>query len=140
MRKNIARIIAMIIIMAAFANTIALAAETRASLYIQKTSAYVDATGGGDIDVWFTVSATGIMTQVGAKAVRIYKSDGTLVKTFKYTDTGYEYLMGYNTFRHSGCVSYEGTSGQSYYAIVSLYAENSNGSDTISRRTTEVTA
>jgi hypothetical protein len=107
------------------------------SQYISSTSASISA-NSGVITVSFNIIATGTMTSVGATKVQIKDSGGNTVKTFYSSTTAG--MMGYNRIIYSGSVSYSGTSGQKYYAVVSFKAANSSGSDTTSRTTGYVTA
>lgn len=129
MEKNKIRVSAIILIAATLLSISAFAADTRASSYLTGYGASVVPSGNGNLNVEFTVVGTGTMTKIGASVIEIYKSNGTLVATFSYTTNGYEYMMGSNTYIHTGSVPYAGTLGQSYYAIVTCFAKNSSGSD-----------
>lgn len=96
--------------------------------YIALTTVGIVALGDGEIEVDFAVTATGKMPDVGAMFVDIYNESGKCVKTFWYTDPGYSYMIGHNKGMHVGSVFYQGVSGQRYYAIVTFYAGNLNGS------------
>lgn len=103
-------------------------AAPQANSYIAKTTVGIVAMGGGKIEVDFAVTATRPMPDVGATRVTIYKEGGTIVATYRYTDPGYAYMMGHNSGNHVASVTYQGVSGQRYYAIVTFYAGNLNGS------------
>lgn len=96
--------------------------------YIFKTTVGIAALGNGKIEVDFAVTATGKMPDVGAMFVDIYNESGKYVKTFWYTDPDYSYMMGHNKVSQTASVFYQGVSGQCYYAIVTFYAGNLNGS------------
>lgn len=85
----------------------------------------------------FTVYGTGIMTSVGASCIKLYTSDGSLVKTFY--SSAYPTMLGSNRGAYTGTVSYPGTSGKTYYAVVTAYAANSTGSGTENYTTGTVT-
>lgn len=117
----------------------ALAAEARASAYLSGYGASIVTSSNGKINIEFRVVGTGTMTQIGASTVYIYKN-GTRIATRSYTAEGNEYMMGHNTYIHSGSVPYYGVAGQKYYAVVTFYAKNSKGSDTRTYTTSTVTA
>ena len=121
------RIFSLIILVVMIMNVTAFAVEARESRFISSTSGSVCALGGGTIEIEFTVTGTGPMNKIGAYTIVLYKADGTLVDSFAYTDTGYENMMGYNTFSYTSCIQYPGVSGQGYYAVITCYAENDNG-------------
>ena len=75
------------------------------------------------------------MKTLGIKSVKIYSSNGTNVATYSYTADGYEYLMGSDTGRKTASVTYTGTSGKSYYAVVVFYASDGSGGDSRSYTT-----
>jgi hypothetical protein len=140
MYKTIRKIVLIVLVISALSSVSAFAAETRASLYISSYRASVIPTGNGKVNIEFSVVGTGTMTKIGSSVIQVYKSDGTLVATFSYTNSGYENMMGANTYTHTGSVSYSGISGQSYYSIVTFFAKNSNGSDSKTYTTSLATA
>ena len=77
------------------------------------------------------VEACGDMKQVGASKIVLYESsDGELfsrVDTFKYED--YPAMMGSGWDHYAVVLTYDGTPGYAYYAIVYCYAGNSTGHD-----------
>lgn len=139
MIKKVFRALAFILIIACFFSTFSFAAEPRASSYIISKSASITAQGGGTIKITFTITATGTMTKLGAQTIDLYDSDG-YVCTFRYTNSNYSNMMGYNDFYHNSYVTYNGVSGETYYAIVSFYAGNSSGGDTRTYTTYSCTA
>lgn len=68
------------------------------------------------------------MTSIGASCIKIYTSDGTLVKTFwsAYNPS----MLGSNTYSYTGSVSYDGVDGTTYYAEITGYASYGGGSGT----------
>ena len=111
--------------------------QPRASEYLSR---YTVALGSGDetgtVKLAFSVTATNTMTQVGISKVEIYKSNGSYVTTIYGNSTNK--LLGSSTEHHSGYYIYNGVSGTSYYAKVTVFAKNSSGSD--SRVVTTATA
>lgn len=122
------------LIMIAMISTTAFAAapndpvDPQSNSYIWTTTVGIVALGGGKIEIDFSVTATGLMPDVGAMYVDIYNASGKCVKTYWYTDPGYGYMIGHNRVSQTASVTYQGVSGQRYYASVSFYAGNLNGS------------
>ena len=132
--KKIFKLFSICLIIIAVINTTAFAAAPndsaapQANSYIFKTTVGIVPLGSGKIEVDFSVTAMGRMPDVGATRVTIYREGGPIVATYIYTDRGYDYIMGHNTYTHTASVTYQGVSGQRYYAIVTFYAGDLNGS------------
>ena len=157
MKKRIAKIAALILALAMLLSTSAFAAEeaaaadlpqletitesvalqdnsdnaldfvTRGSNYIGATSLAVHSTGGGGLDIVFSITGTRTMDTIGAYWIDLYRgsntSSGTRVASFLRTDSGYSYLMTTNDFYYDGIIHYEGaTTGSCYYAVAMFYA------------------
>lgn len=106
----------------AFAATPSNPVNPQANKYILKTTVGIVPMGNGKIEVDFAVTAMGKMIDVGATRVTIYDENGKSVAIYRYTDSGYGYMIGHNKYTHTASVTYQGVSGQRYYAIVSFYA------------------
>lgn len=96
--------------------------------YIWKTTVSPVALGNGVIEVDCAVTGTGRMDKIGISYIEFYKADGTRLEAHSYTEPGYEYLMDYNSGKHSVAVLFQGVPGQRYYAIVYFHAGKGNGS------------
>ena len=111
-------------------NTMAL--EPRASDYLTAYSAYVYPAGWGKIQVWFSVTGTNDMDEIGALEVYLYEStdneNWTWVKTFEHQD--YSDMLEYNDYHHTGHVEYNGTLGRYYKAYVCVWAGKDGDGDT----------
>ena len=101
--------------------------DPQSNSYILITTVGIVPLGSGKIEVDFSLTAMGKMTDLGATRVTIYDESGKSVKIYRYTDPGYDYMIGHNKATHTATVTYQGVSGQSYYAIVTFYAGNLNG-------------
>ena len=103
--------------------------DPQANSYIWSTTVGIIALGGGKIEVDFSVTGTGKpMPDIGATHVQIFSENGKCVKIYRYTDPGYDYMIGHNKFSHTAGVTYQGVSGQRYYAIVTFFAGTLGGS------------
>ena len=127
--KRLYKIITLILVLAMLLSTCAFAAETRSSAYLGSYSGVLSRTSSGKLLIEFDVTGMGMMTAIGASIIRVYKSNGVLVKTYNYTDAGCSNMVDYNTFAHGSSLTYSGTAGQTYYCIITFYARNANGYD-----------
>lgn len=103
-------------------------ADPQSNSYISKTTVGVGAPGNGVIEVACGITGTGTMEKIGIRKIEFHKKDGTLLESHQYTEPGYEYLMDYNSAKHNAVVQFQGTAGESYYAIVYFHAGKGNGS------------
>lgn len=140
-KKFVVRLVAVIMVMAMFlpVGTSVAAAESvqpRASLYLDAYSAYVYIADGGEVRVYFDVSGTGYMDELGALSIQIYEcdtnssdiNDWTWKKTFKHNTTSG--MLSYDDDYHSGYVSYQGTAGKYYKAYVCVWGGKNGDGDT----------
>lgn len=81
----------------------------------------------GEIEIFYEVAAKGTVATCGVSSIKIYEEDDTYVTTINGTLTNGLLVSGTS---HRGSYFYEGESGVSYYAKVTLYAGNSSTSDT----------
>ena len=123
----------MIILISAVLSTTAVAAESRASTYFSDYDASVSTSSSGTVTIRFDVTGMSSITQIGALSISLYKADGTYVKTFN--SSTYTNMLASGTGSHSSSVIHLGEAGQSYYAVVTFYAKNSSGSDTVTYTT-----
>lgn len=104
-------------------------AAPQSNSYILKTTVGIVCLGGGKLEVDFSVTTNGQKwPDVGAFFVDICTEDGTIVKSFVYTDPGCEDMMGHNVRTHTSSVFYQGEIGEYYYAMVHFYAGTIGGS------------
>lgn len=113
---------------AAVAETI----QPRASAYLDNYGAYVYLPGNGEVQVYFNVTGTGTMDEIGALSIKIYEStDGT---NWTWKDTFMHDLtpgmLSYNDYFHYGHVSYNGVAGRYYKAYVCIWAGKDGQGDT----------
>ena len=132
--KKILRSFSICLIVIAMVSTTAFAAAPndlatpQANSYILETTVGIVPLGNGKIEVDFSMTSMGKMTDLGATRVTIYNASGKTVAIYRYTDIGYGYMIGHNKYSHTASVTYQGVSGQRYYAIVTFFAGTLGGS------------
>ena len=112
------------------------AAEPRASNYLDSYNAYPYAAGGGEVQIWFTVTADDYMDDIGTLSIMIYEcstnssniNDWDCVDSFTNGNT--PSILGHDKIYYSGHVSYDGTANMWYKAYVCIYAGDETGGDT----------
>lgn len=139
MKNKVKRLIATAMVLVMMISTVAFAADIRASAYIASKGGGIAATGNGNMRISFDVVATGMMDELGASVIHIYTDDEDLAATIRYTDPGCSDMMTTNDYSWDGNVTWEGVSGERYYAVITFYAKNSSGYDYRSYITSEVT-
>ena len=133
---NFIRYIAFVIALALILPTTVHAATVEpiqpyASAYLDNYGAYVYLPGNGEVRVYFNVTGTGYMDELGALRIELYEStDGvnwTGVKTFTHYSTSG--MLSYNDNYHSGYVSYSGVAGRHYQAYVCVWGGKNGDGD-----------
>lgn len=136
--KRFVRVVCMILVLASVMTMPAYAAEvadSRASNYFMSGSAYFNVIAGSKFEIWFDVTAVGLMDELGASKIELERSsDGvnwSPVKTFY--SSNYPQLLDPDdtSFTYSGYVTHTYTSGYYYCATVTLYAKQGNGTGTM---------
>ena len=117
-------------------------AAARASDYFAATDVWATPTSGGSFMVEFEIDATHTMTEIGAKKIYIYEqqSNGDYEEVKTFTSSTTSGLMFYNDYGAYGKVTYKGTAGKKYYALLALYCKDANGSETLYEDTYVITA
>ena len=117
-------------------------AFARASEYFGYTAVYAFALDDGEILIEYDIDPTHTMLECGAKIVYIYEqqSNGKYEVVCTYRMEDYPDMIQHDTIIGDGEVTYQGTPGCKYYALVGLYAKDSYGSETIYFETHVVTA
>ena len=124
-QKSRIRAISILLLMASFLHLSAYA-TTRASDQICSYSAEGAACGNGKIAIVFSIEGTGFMNSLGASKIRIYEQSGRLAGYFLKSDEG---MTATNKVSHGATMYFYGTSGVEYEIVVTVFAENDNGSD-----------
>ena len=105
--------------------------EPYASTYFANYSAEIIPGNDGEIIIRYSVQAKTTMTELGASKVVVQEKSGstwTNKKTFNKSTT--PSMVGSNRAVFSKDLSYSGTEGKEYRAVVTFYAKDSSGSDT----------
>lgn len=110
-------------------------ADVYASRYFRGYTASIKAIGNGKLSITGNVQATHSMTKLGGTKVTVYES-GKTSPVGTYTTGWYKT----NSISSSFSVTHQGTAGKSYYATVTFYAQDENGSETKTRTSSSVTA
>lgn len=106
-------------------------ASVSSSNYLDGYRAVLTPTSGGKIVITVDVDGLTSMTQIGASKIHLYESTDninfTRIRTYNYTN--YPSMMGSGKHFFEDVITYSGTAGRYYYAIVYCYAGNSTGYD-----------
>lgn len=125
----------------ASATNISVAAQNRASDYLDSYEAWTSSGAKREVIISFNVYATDYMDFIGSTYIVVQEKNGsswdTVMTRFGSVANG---LLEEDTDEHAGNISYMGTSGKEYRALVTIYAENNKGNDSRTIITNSVTA
>lgn len=118
-------------------------AATRASAHLDSYRAACTAEKGSKIAITVEVDGTGLMDDIGATKIYVYKSTDNehfyLLRTFDSKD--YPAMMEHNVYYYYDTpIIFQGVSGYYYYVHVDVYAAKDGGSSTRSYTTSSVQA
>lgn len=103
-----------------------------ASDYLMEYTACVCAMGEGNLEIWFDVTGTRTLADIGVLTIYLYESTDNSnfywVKTFQFTE--YENMLWHNNFFCMDYVPYEGIPGRYYKAYVQVWAGPEDSGDT----------
>ena len=123
------RILLSVLAIAVLCTATVSASASRASRYIDWYSMDVLRAGSGKLGIEFSIEGTGKMTAIGAESIVVYRQSGS---TWVYDGEYDRYDAGMtdsNTAKHGNTIYYQGVSGVKYKVTVTVFAENSTGSD-----------
>lgn len=138
--KKLALVFVCLALLTAAICQMAYAAEdsVQASLYLDNYGAHLSpGHASGELDIDFEVTATRRSDMVGVSKIVLYKSDGTRVTT-AYGSLANGLLIE-DELVHADTYTLTATSGQSYYAVLTMYAQRDGGSDSKSYTTNTAT-
>ncbi len=107
--------------------TVAVATEVRASALIVSHSCVASADTDGKINVTFSITGKKIMSRIGAQSMSFYIKNGT---SWKLVESYTEYYVGMsamNKLSHGNTITYQGTAGEEYKVVVTLFVKDSDG-------------
>ena len=117
-------------------------AAARASEYFSCTAVYATALDDGEVLIEYDIDPTHRMQECGASIIWIYEGENNsgyeVVRIYRMED--YPDMIQHDTILGDGEVTYPGTPGKDYYALVGVYAKDQYGSETIYFETNVVTA
>lgn len=120
------------------------AVTERSSLYLSRYRAWLTPVSGAKINVNVDVQAVTYMDNVGSTKIEIYESadGGSTWENPRIYFSALEdnMLVQDDYWYYDTAVVHQGTAGYKYYAVVTVYAGDSTGSDTREYQTTTVTA
>ena len=106
--------------------------EPQASAYLAAYNAYICAMGNGDLEIWFDVTGTRTLADIGVLTIYLYESTDNQnwywVDTFMFED--YDGMLEHNTYFCMNYVPYEGVPGRYYKAYVQVWAGPEDNGDT----------
>lgn len=126
------RILSALLCMVMLCGIPAHAVETRASDRIYHSTATLSKASNGDLSVFFSVRATGIMEKIGATSVAIQRnSDGRWVPEYTFSTSNTPTLLQENKDHHSMVLTYPPRfAGVEYRAVVMIYVKDAAGIST----------
>lgn len=107
--------------------------EPRASAYLAAYTAYICAMGDGVLEIWFDVTGTRTLADIGVLKIYLYESRDNenwyWVKTYLHED--YDTMLAHDTYFHMSCVRFvAGAPGRYYKAYVQIWAGPEDGGNT----------
>ena len=139
MKRTLALILCLSLLFVAACMPTAFAAE-ESNKYISSYSSAITLEVNGKIKINFSTFGTNYMDDIGASTILLYEN-GTFVKSYSAYNALYSSTMfGHSTYYFYGYVYYNGTAGNSYYAVIVHYAGDSTGHGTEGSITATVVA
>lgn len=126
MKKPIAAFFTVLLV----ASMLTVCAGARASDQIDSGWTVAQASSDGQILVEFEVTGTGMMSKLGANLITLYEQRSNSwrpAKTLTASDCPEMFMT--NSRSYSEVISFDGVSGRQYYATVSVFASDANGTD-----------
>lgn len=145
MKKILSRVIVFSFAVLMLISTVSAASSgVRSSYYLDSYRAWLTPVSGAKINVNVDVQAVDDMDNVGSTKIVVYESaDGgdSWSKARTYYSALEDNMLDQDTYiYYDTAVVHQGTDGYKYYAVVTVYAGDSTGSDTRDYVTPTVTA
>ena len=106
----------------------------QASAYLATYTAWAVRSSSNQVFVYYDVTGAGTVGCLGAKLIVVQMKDAGTWKTVRtYTGTTSNGMLSLNDNDHGGDVMYQGTSGNQYRAVVTIFggSSTSNGDSRI---------
>ena len=106
--------------------------QPRASAYLTSYRAYICAMGGGNLEIWWEVTGTRTLADIGVLSVFLFEStDNTnWYRVKSYQHNHYENMLWHDDYICIDHVDYEGVPGRYYKAYVQIWAGTEETGDT----------
>lgn len=105
--------------------------QPMASAYLWSYTAYICAMGDGDLEIWWEVTGTRTLADIGVLTISLYESTDNSnfywVKSFRFTN--YSNMLWHDYAFSVDHVDYEGVPGRYYKAYVHVWAGPEDGGD-----------
>ncbi len=126
--KRFLRIAICIVLVFALVGSSVAYALTESNAYISSWNGAVSVANNGTVTVNFCTHGTDRMDKIGATEISVYQN-GICVATYLSSNpANTATMLGSNAFSFYGYVTYAGTKGNTYRALITHYAEKDGGS------------
>lgn len=138
MKRQTAKVIAILLVLSVFvsggtsvsAATVMEEISPHASVYLSSYSAWTSIDSDNKIYVYYDVDATDTVARIGAKLIVLQVKDaGVWTNVLTKTGTVTNGMLLQNKASHLGAITYQGTEGKTYRAVVTVYAGPASGGD-----------
>lgn len=141
MRRKRFCLLSFLLCMVLLFNISAYAAEMRASSYINSKIVSLSVSRNGDLNIYFYVYSNGTMDTLGASRIEIERYNGTRwIVEHTFTSRNAPEIQTSKDWEHEATLTYTPDyTGTDYRAVVTFYAKDANGSDSIKATSKTVT-
>ena len=107
------------------------AVEPRASYYLNSYTSYICHMGGGDLEIWYRVTGTGTIADIGILSIQLFESTDQVnwTRVAAFSHNNHEDMLVHDTWHHMSHVDYEGTLGKYYRAYVCIWGGDGTNGD-----------
>lgn len=126
--KRVLRIAICLALVLSIIGTVVAYAQTESNAYISSFSGAVSVASDGTVTVNFGTHGTGRMDRIGAYAISIYENGQYRMTYYAANPLYTATMMGSDDYDFYGYVTYAGTKGNTYQALITHYAEKDGGS------------
>ena len=127
MKRTLRIAICLVLVFTLVSSSVAYAL-TESNAYISSWNGAVSVANDGTVTVNFGTHGTGCMDKIGASAISIYENGQFRMAYYAANPLYTATMMGTNDYDFYGYVTYAGTKGNTYRALITFYAEKDGGS------------